>query len=109
MAQYSVFSQSLRSMDRVLKSLDEPPSWTLEGKIYRLKVLVGHPDRFCLADVLLEPSETSRVNEAVIAQPLCTALQVALIDLLESWGIVPQVTIGHSSGMFSEAHVRVRS
>lgn len=32
------------------------------------------------------------------SQPICTAVQIALVDLLERWGITPQATIGHSSG-----------
>lgn len=39
------------------------------------------------------------VNDPLVAQPLCTALQIALVVLLRSWGINPTVTIGHSSGI----------
>lgn len=40
----------------------------------------------------------SRVNEAAISQPLCTILQIALVDLLSSWAIKPTAVVGHSSG-----------
>ena len=39
-----------------------------------------------------------------IAQPLCTALQVALIDLLASWKIFPTAVTGHSSGEIAAAY-----
>lgn len=41
---------------------------------------------------------SSRVDEPTISQPACTALQVALVDLLASWNIRPSVVTGHSSG-----------
>ncbi|KAL5042420.1 acyl transferase/acyl hydrolase/lysophospholipase [Aspergillus fruticulosus] len=31
------------------------------------------------------------------AQPVCTALQIALVDLLSDWGIQPGAVVGHSS------------
>lgn len=38
------------------------------------------------------------VHQAAMSQPLVTAIQVALVDLLSSWNIKPIATIGHSSG-----------
>lgn len=32
------------------------------------------------------------------SQSICCALQVALVDLLASWGVHPKATVGHSSG-----------
>lgn len=40
----------------------------------------------------------SRINSAKFSQPLCTVLQVALVDLFRSWDIQPAAVIGHSSG-----------
>ncbi|KAJ0117477.1 hypothetical protein J7T55_003893 [Diaporthe amygdali] len=39
-----------------------------------------------------------------ISQPLCTALQLALVDLLEDLGLVPNVVVGHSSGEVAAAY-----
>lgn len=51
-----------------------------------------------IIDELLLNEEESRINESAISQPACTALQVALVDLLAEWNIKPSVVIGHSSG-----------
>ena len=39
-----------------------------------------------------------------MSQPACTALQIALVDLLTHWGIQPTVVIGHSSGEIAAAY-----
>jgi acyl transferase domain-containing protein len=39
-----------------------------------------------------------------IAHPLCTVLQIALLDLLASWDIFPTRVIGHSSGEIAAAY-----
>ena len=41
---------------------------------------------------------------AYISQPACTALQLALTDLLKSWGIRPAVVVGHSSGEIAASY-----
>ena len=46
----------------------------------------------------------SRVNTAAIGQPLCTALQIALVDLLEEWNVRPVSVTGHSSGEIAAAY-----
>ncbi|KAI1100274.1 hypothetical protein F4804DRAFT_54093 [Jackrogersella minutella] len=55
----------------------------------------------------LDASEAdSRINEPQISQPACTAVQIALVDLLREWGIVPSVTVGHSSGEIGAAYAK---
>lgn len=46
----------------------------------------------------------SRVQEATYAQPLSTAVQVALVDALRDWGIVPTAVVGHSSGEIAASY-----
>ncbi|KAK7757297.1 hypothetical protein SLS62_000847 [Diatrype stigma] len=84
MAYYPTFLESIRQLDGVLEELEDAPDWTLE-------------------DVLLENATTSRINKAEFAQPLCTAIQIALVKLLRLWGIKPAVTCGHSSGEIAAA------
>ena len=39
-----------------------------------------------------------------IAQPVCTALQIALVDLLADWNVIPVAVTGHSSGEIAAAY-----
>lgn len=39
-----------------------------------------------------------------LSQPLCAALQMALVELLRVFGIVPDVVVGHSSGEIAAAY-----
>jgi acyl transferase domain-containing protein len=39
-----------------------------------------------------------RIDRPELSQPLCTVLQIALIDLIRSFGITPKAVVGHSSG-----------
>ncbi|KAF2259662.1 putative polyketide synthase [Lojkania enalia] len=85
MVDYPSFLANIRSMDKALKSLRHAPSWSMED------ALVHVDDK----DVLLEPE---------FSQPLCTALQVALVDLLATWNIKPSAVVGHSSGELAAAY-----
>lgn len=84
MTYYPSFLRSIRHLDMALEDLEDSPDWTLE-------------------DALIEDPTSSRVNEAEFSQPLCTAIQVALVQLLRLWGIRPAVTCGHSSGEIAAA------
>jgi acyl transferase domain-containing protein len=46
----------------------------------------------------MKPEETSQVHRAELAQPLSTALQIALVRQFERLGITPTAVVGHSSG-----------
>lgn len=59
---------------------------------------------FSLVDELLKPKEESIVGQAHISQPICTAVQLGLIELLASFGIKPSMVIGHSSGEMGAAY-----
>ncbi|KAI3343473.1 putative polyketide synthase [Ustulina deusta] len=85
MEYYPSFLRSIRILDFALEDLPDAPDWSIE-------------------DVLLEDAQTSHVNEASYSQPLCTAVQIALVQLLGYWGIRPAVTVGHSSGEIGAAY-----
>lgn len=53
---------------------------------------------------MLADKDTSRINDAEFSQPLCTALQIALVNLLASWKIHPSNVVGHSSGEIAAAY-----
>ena len=78
-----VFSEVIKAIDMELQRLGA--EWTIE-------------------DELRKTSRSSRVNEAEFSQPLCTAIQLALVEALASIGIKPAAVVGHSSGEFAAAY-----
>ena len=85
--QYPTFRNSIRFLDSCLQNLnsDLSPSWSLEATIGAA-------------------TEQSGIQLAERSQPVCTAVQVALTDLLREWGILPLTVIGHSSGEIGAAY-----
>ncbi|GMG22346.1 unnamed protein product [Aspergillus oryzae] len=53
---------------------------------------------------ILKTQEVSRLSNPLFSQPICSALQIALVDLLASWGIHPDSVTGHSSGEIAAAY-----
>lgn len=81
----SLFRQTLERCDSVLQTLPDAPSWS------------------CTTE-LLKSAEDSQIGQSVYSQPLCAALQLALVDLLAAWGIRPSAVAGHSSGEIAAAY-----
>lgn len=79
------FHTILSKLDRVLQNCPDPPSWSL---ITELKA----------------PASTSRVHQAEISQPACTAIQIALVDVLAAVGVTFSGVVGHSSGEIGAAY-----
>ncbi|KAK8144539.1 hypothetical protein G3M48_005656 [Beauveria asiatica] len=57
-----------------------------------------------LVDELAKPEHETRIHDAELCQPSCTALQIALVDLLRSWHVRPEFVCGHSSGEIAAAY-----
>ncbi|KFA71222.1 hypothetical protein S40288_03866 [Stachybotrys chartarum IBT 40288] len=57
-----------------------------------------------LASELLSTGATSRLSEASIAQPLCTAVQILIVDALALANIRFDIVVGHSSGEIAAAY-----
>ena len=55
-------------------------------------------------DEILKPKSRSRLSEAEFSQPCCTAIQIALVDLLKAWNVKPAAVVGHSSGEIGAAY-----
>ena len=53
---------------------------------------------------LCKPKSTSQISKAEFSQPLSTAIQIALVNLLRSWGVIPAAAVGHSSGEIAAAY-----
>lgn len=80
-------SQRIAELQRALATLPDGdrPDWTLYSQ-------------------LLANSKSSRLAEAALAQPLCTAVQIVLVDLLRAAGINLCAVAGHSSGEIGAAY-----
>ncbi|KAM3069262.1 hypothetical protein ACMFMG_010772 [Clarireedia jacksonii] len=63
-------------------------------------------DLGCEWDLLYELYEAPNpsVNLPEYSQPLCTAVQIALVDLISSFNIVASTVVGHSSGEIAAAY-----
>ncbi|KAJ8122348.1 hypothetical protein ONZ43_g1437 [Nemania bipapillata] len=59
---------------------------------------------YSIAEELLKSGKKSRVGVAWLSQPLCTAVQIALVDTFQSFGIRPVAVVGHSSGEIAAAY-----
>ena len=96
---YPIFRRSLISASKYLKILGA--SWSLLGNssyTYFLgKQLMG-------TDELSKTAEDSQIGLGYLSQPLCTAVQIALVDLLASWDVRPTSVTGHSSGEIAAAY-----
>ncbi|RAR00022.1 polyketide synthase PksJ [Stemphylium lycopersici] len=75
--QYDVYRKSILEADQYLRSLGS--SWSL----IKEDVAIHQPER---------------------SQPICTAVQVAITDLLASWKVCATVCVGHSSGEIAAAY-----
>lgn len=64
----------------------------------------AHRPSWSMTDELLAGPAESRVGEARISQPLCTAIQILLTDLLKLAGVKFTAVIGHSSGEIGAAY-----
>lgn len=84
--EYAVVRQTLQDLGRTISKLPNAPEWNL-------------------LEALAQPKTKSRVNEAELSQPLTTAVQIAMVDLLRSWGVHPTAVAGHSSGKFVGYHI----
>lgn len=56
-----------------------------------------------LVEELQKSKENSRISQPFLAHPSCVALQIALVELLASWRVLPERVVGHSSGEIAAA------
>ncbi|KAG8415739.1 polyketide synthase [Metarhizium acridum] len=91
-AQYAGMAVGLRHYKVFANAIDEAEE--------HLRAM-GAP--WSLTEELSKTQDDSRVDEAEISQPACTAVQLALVTLLRSWGINPTAVTGHSSGEMAAA------
>ncbi|KAI8932182.1 hypothetical protein NX059_011064 [Plenodomus lindquistii] len=79
----TIFRDSIQKSGQILHNLGS--TWDLETELLRSPC-------------------TSRLNEAELAQPATSAIQIALLALLRAQGIQPRAVVGHSSGEIAAAY-----
>ncbi|KAL2830329.1 hypothetical protein BDW59DRAFT_158657 [Aspergillus cavernicola] len=79
------FRETIERLEKSLAELDDGPDWSLK-------------------DEILAPKAKSRVAEAALSQPLCTAIAIGLVDLLHASGVSFSAVVGHSSGEIGAAY-----
>lgn len=96
------FHADIKAMDSALAQLPDGPPWTIEGTFHE----PYSPSSAILTELgeLLKPEGASRLGKAEFSQPICTAVQLGLVNLLRSWGIHPATVVGHSSGEIAAAY-----
>ena len=67
-------------------------------------ILAGIGCSWSVWDELRAPVGVSRIDRPEYSQPICTVLQIALVELLASWNVVPERVVGHSSGEIAAAY-----
>ncbi|OTA56526.1 fatty acid synthase S-acetyltransferase [Hypoxylon sp. EC38] len=77
---------------------------TIQNLDRHLRTLTGDTPLYYIEEELLKPARKSRLNSAELSQPLCTAVQIALVDTLKYYGITPTAVVGHSSGEIAAAY-----
>ncbi|MCJ1309677.1 hypothetical protein MMC25_003337 [Agyrium rufum] len=82
-ASQPLFRESMLKSDKILRDLGA--DWSL-------------------IDELSKEEKSSRVGQAEISQPSTTAIQLALVDLLQSYNVLPEIVLGHSSGEIAAAY-----
>ncbi|KAG9235749.1 phenolpthiocerol synthesis polyketide synthase ppsA [Amylocarpus encephaloides] len=77
---YSVFLQSLEDSDSILREIG------------------------CQFSIIgIDTVKTSELDHPEFCQPICAALQIALVELLSHWNIKPVAVMGHSAGEVAAA------
>ncbi|CAG8179935.1 unnamed protein product [Penicillium salamii] len=84
LSDYEPFAAALLSAESCLQEFGA--TWTLAEELFKSE------------------EEGSRIDDPEISQPACTAVQLGLVALLQSWGISPAVVCGHSSGEIVAAY-----
>ncbi|CAG7965944.1 unnamed protein product [Penicillium nalgiovense] len=77
--------ESIQDLDSHLKTLTHAPEWSIEEE-------------------LLKNPDASRLGSSEFSQPVCAAIQVALVDTFAFVEVQPTAVVGHSSGGVAAAY-----
>ena len=68
------------------------------------EILTSLGCRFDIIEEITAEAKESHINQPDRSQPITCALQIALVDLLQYWGVYPNAVVGHSSGEIGMRH-----
>ncbi|EUC40640.1 hypothetical protein COCMIDRAFT_9515 [Bipolaris oryzae ATCC 44560] len=77
--------ENIQEMNKILQECHTPPSWNILEELSKSKM-------------------RSQISKAEFSQPLCTVIQIALVDLFRTWNVKPDAVVGHSSGEIAAAY-----
>jgi acyl transferase domain-containing protein len=86
---FEIARTTVSRLDRALNDLKNPPPWSLYNE-------------------LVQRRTTEHMRSPEFSQPLVTALQLAIFDVIAAFGLTPTSVIGHSSGEIAAAAVSGR-
>ena len=84
MTSSATFAAVIDQCDGFLAALGDGPAWKIREE-------------------LCKPPKLSNINNSNFSQPLCTALQLGLVEVWKDWGVNPRAVFGHSSGEVAAA------
>ncbi|KAH6662359.1 hypothetical protein B0J14DRAFT_288058 [Halenospora varia] len=82
---FPLAKEMVQRLDGVLRDLANPPSWSLLNE-------------------LTEARTSEHLRSPEFSQPLVTALQLAILAVLEDWKVSPTSVVGHSSGEIAASY-----
>ncbi|VUC25932.1 unnamed protein product [Clonostachys rosea] len=85
LTEFASAQKDVESLDEALSKVVPAPSWTIQGELQK-------------------DAQDTRVGQAEFSQPLCTAVQIIIVNLLRRWGIEPAAVVGHSSGEIAASY-----
>ncbi|KAL7929292.1 hypothetical protein V8C35DRAFT_331814 [Trichoderma chlorosporum] len=82
---FPIAREILSQLDAALQELPTPPSWSLLNE-------------------LVESRSAEHLRQPEFSQPLVTALQIAILEILRGWDIEATAVVGHSSGEIAASY-----
>ncbi|ETS74933.1 hypothetical protein PFICI_13417 [Pestalotiopsis fici W106-1] len=92
-AQWATMGKDLMNYPSFLADLEQASSF--------LKSVGCHWE---VVEELLKPATASNIDNVEFSQTLCTVLQIALVNLLRKFHVLPSASVGHSSGEIAAAY-----
>ena len=75
------------------------------SKLTQCDNIIKKLEGWSVIDELVSIKQNSNLKDVKLVQPIIFSIQVSLFELWKSWGVVPDVVIGHSMGEVAAAHV----